>query len=361
MAVGGADPFAQMLAFSQTPVTVDQANARATNQGRFRFVSHLGRGSFGTVLKAYDQTGRRNVAVKLFESTGAISLFDLLFSGAAERRKLEEAKKEAETLHQLRHACIVGYITSYEYSLEGSRKGFAIVTRFCEKGSLHQYLESDRPSEAKRLGWYKQLAAALQFIHYKNITHRDLKPANILIDSDDSLKICDVGLAKAVWDIQEVYLRQSGGTSLEDYMTTTAGTVPYMAPEVWNRHYDSRSDIFSLGLVYMMIAESPKPLLPRAKWASGDETALGKLLHEQMPPRTVLASSILVPAPQYARASEIRLFDKMLKFDFHHRPDADELAVELITIEEMSGIRISSSSGSNPDPSPERPSGCCCN
>ena len=360
MAAGGVNAFEALLALSTSPVSVDDANARATLQGRFTFKSNLGSGAFGTVLKAYDKTKKCHVAVKLIESRGAVSPWELLLSltGSGERKRLEDAKNEAKTLYELRHPNIVGYITSYEYAAPLNRKGFAIVTRFCEKGNLCSYLKRYRPLQEKRLQWFQQLASALQFIHSKNITHRDLKPANILIDGDDTLKICDVGLAKAVWDIQEVYLKYSGGMSLGDYMTTQAGTVPYMAPEVFNRHYNLQSDIFSLGLVFVMIAESPTPLIPMAKWASIDDY-VGKLLHDQKPPRSLPASYILFPHLQHSTPHEVRLFDKMLKFEYHDRPKADEVVKEVLEIARLShiGIRLSSS---NPDPKPEPISGCCC-
>ena len=282
---------------------------------------------------------------------------------SVDRNKLDEAKKEANTLHQLRHPHIVGYITSYDYSISWGRKGFAIVTRFCEKGSLEQYLknnEDTRVMEAKRLKWFKQLAEALQYIHSKNITHRDLKPGNILIDGDDDLKIADVGLAKAVWDIQEVYLRQNAGVdSLEKYMTTEAGTVPYMAPEVFNKHYDSKSDIFSLGLVFVMIAECPVTPYLTARWQSYEDF-VGKLLDMESMLRSLPASHYLVPQLKYSKPSEIRMFNNMLKFDHHERLSANEVIEELDQIERASDIIVRSTNPSiNLDPEPESVSWCC--
>ena len=339
---------------------VEHASKKATNSSRFHFISLLGEGSFGTVLKAWDNNGKSYVAIKLFKAPGGgYSILQFIASRSAQRRQVEEARKEAYTLHQLRHPNIVGYITSYEYSISIGKKGFAIVTRFCEKGSLERYLTKERPPEMKRRKWLKQLTTALKFIHSQSIAHRDLKPGNILIDGEDDLKICDVGLAKCAWDIQKIYLRQSegGDTKLEKYMTTTAGTMYFMAPEVWNNHYNYKSDIFSLGLVFILIAEGKT--CPTAIWQNSSY-CLGELLYEKIPPRSSPASHLINPQLQYSKPSEVRLFNKMLKYDYHERPNAEEVAEDLTLIEkesEKSDLHISPSE--NLDPSPE-PTKCHC-
>ena len=67
-----------------------------------------------------------------------------------------------------------------------------------------------------------------------------------------NLKICDVGVAEVAWDMQAL-----SGKHLSQYMTSVVGTREYMAPEVWQGRYTDKSDVFSSGLVFVMIAESP--------------------------------------------------------------------------------------------------------
>lgn len=86
-----------------------------------------------------------------------------------------------------------------------------------------------------------QLLEALVYIHKKSIIHRDLKPSNIFLRSDLSLSIGDFGVA----------------TLMDDKRTktrTTVGSVNWMAPEVFERPYDERSDVWSFGCIMLEIA-----------------------------------------------------------------------------------------------------------
>ena len=127
---------------------------------------------------------------------------------------------------------------------------------YCPGGNLQSHLEGlaaqvKHITEEGRLSWFKQFASALEFIHHKDIAHRDLKPENILIGGDGQLKVADVGIAKTLYD----QLEAQG--SYQKYMETAAGTLPYMAPEVFSEHYTINSDIFSMGLVMFVICELP--------------------------------------------------------------------------------------------------------
>ncbi len=94
--------------------------------------------------------------------------------------------------------------------------------------------------------------------------HRDIKPANCLLTSDDTLKLTDFGLAKAVAHLDEPFepegevQRPNGdaGTFVSQ-AGRRAGTLPYMAPEAFTSkmEIDTRCDIYSLGIsLYRMLA-----------------------------------------------------------------------------------------------------------
>jgi len=81
------------------------------------------------------------------------------------------------------------------------------------------------------------VAGALEHMHEKRIMHRDLKPANIFIDSNNDLKVGDLGLS-----------RQLSSQTIEAY--SRVGTPLYMSPEVLKGlGYDWKSDVWSLGCI----------------------------------------------------------------------------------------------------------------
>ena len=91
-----------------------------------------------------------------------------------------------------------------------------------------------------------QVAGAMNYAHKQGILHRDIKPANLLLDLDGVVWITDFGLAKA---------------DDSDDLTHTGdllGTFRYMPPEAFEGKYDSRGDIYGLGItLFEMIALRP--------------------------------------------------------------------------------------------------------
>nr|XP_054773723.1 maternal embryonic leucine zipper kinase-like [Lytechinus pictus] len=92
-----------------------------------------------------------------------------------------------ELVHQ--HIC-----TLYEV-VETKNKIFMVI-EYCPGGELFDYIVAkDRLKEAEARGFFRQIIAAVAFIHHEGYAHRDLKPENLLLDEDQSLKLIDFGLA----------------------------------------------------------------------------------------------------------------------------------------------------------------------
>ena len=104
-------------------------------------------------------------------------------------------------------------------------------------------------SAKESLSLTEELADALAYAHSKNVIHRDLKPANILFRSNGKAVLSDFGIAKSVTDNRELTMT---GFSV--------GTPAYMSPEQkLGADIDSRSDLYSLGVVFYELLTGENP------------------------------------------------------------------------------------------------------
>ena len=162
-------------------------------------------------------------------------------------------------------------------------------------------------------------------VELMDVVHKDLKPENILVDDAENLKIADGGIAKALCDEQ--------GTSVQEYMQTVAGTLLYMAPEVWEGHYTRSSDVFSLGLVMFVICELPDPLVPMAHISRHlGQCALGQYMHMNRDARCLPATSLL--NANKCTSDEKELFNDMLQCSYQSRPAVGDVVRKLKDMEE---------------------------
>jgi len=120
-----------------------------------------------------------------------------------------------------------------------------MVLEYCPGGELFDYIvDRDRLCEAESRKFFRQIVAAVAYIHEAGYAHRDLKPENILIDEEHQLKLIDFGLCA----------KPRGG--METVLETCCGSPAYAAPElVSGRNYlGSEADIWSMGvLLYALL------------------------------------------------------------------------------------------------------------
>jgi class 3 adenylate cyclase len=212
--------------------------------GRYEIQSELGRGAMGAVYKARDPQIGRTVAIKIILMTNQTP-------EAAEEYK-KRFYREAQTAGQMSHP---GIVTIYDVNEDEYGQPF-LVMEFIEGMTLESLLAPAKAGERKLRPPLKQLidigaqvSDALDYAHRRNVIHRDIKPANILVTGDFKAKIADFGIAKLA------------GTT----MTQTGllvGTPAFMSPEqITGRPIDSRSDIFSFGIVlyWMFTGKRPFP------------------------------------------------------------------------------------------------------
>ena len=287
----------------------------------------IGRGSVGTVYRAFDAITRRQVALKVIGSSGV---------DPSEHARLSQ---EGQILSELDHAGIVKVVAFG--TLEGSasdtegrplEEGAPFVAMEWLDGEDLQARQKRAPlslREALEVG--RQVASALAAAHEAGVVHRDIKPSNIFLMEGAAgapirTKLVDFGVAAAASD--DVLLTTDTGGFV--------GTPAYMAPEQarGDAHADARSDLYSLGAtIFELIAGRPPHLGP---------TSIATLVRLATTPAPRL-SELLLDVP--AQLDE--LIHGMLLADRELRPgSAGEVMREFAEIAEDPNL---------PRPSPARP------
>ena len=230
--------------------------------GEWRIKRFIGAGSYGRVFEIERRDEFDTVytgalkAVTIPSSQGELDeiLADGMdMNGASTyfRDYVKELNREIALMSKLKgHSNIVSYEDHKMFPHEDG-VGWDILIRMELLTPITSYLKQNHTftrREVIQLGM--DLCRALEICQRYNIIHRDIKPANIFISETEDFKLGDFGVARIA--------SASTGAS------TRAGTVNYMAPEVFRgEKYTSNVDIYSLGLVmYQLLNANRMPLYP---------------------------------------------------------------------------------------------------
>ncbi|XP_023244879.1 TGF-beta receptor type-1 isoform X2 [Copidosoma floridanum] len=219
------------------PLLVQRSIAR-----QIQLVETIGKGRFGEVWRG--RWRGENVAVKIFSSREERSWF-----------------REAEIYQtvMLRHDNILGFIAA-DNKDNGTWTQLWLITDYHEKGSLFDYLNRSTVDTNGMIRMALSIATGLAHLHMEivgtqgkpAIAHRDLKSKNILVKTNGTCAIGDLGLA-----VRHDVINDKVDISINNRV----GTKRYMAPEVLEEtinqnHFDSfkRADVYALGLIFWEIA-----------------------------------------------------------------------------------------------------------
>ena len=222
---------------------------RGQTVGKYKILSPLGSGGFGTVYLAEDTWIDKKVAIKVPHRQN-VDFGDLL--------------REPRLLASLNHPNIVSILTAEKQS-----NIFFIVMEYVQGDTLETVISRDGKLDLTRtLDYTCQICNALDHAHQHGVIHRDLRPGNMLVSVGGLLKVADFGTSRFI--------------EIASHGTTVIGSPPYMAPEQFHGKTVFASDIYSLGVtMYQMLTGD----LPYNTPAPAD---LEKLMKGEMvsPPRT---------------------------------------------------------------------------
>ncbi len=220
---------------------------------QYKIIKKLGKGASGTVWKV------RNI------KSGLLRAMKRITKVRNNKNKINEILNEIEILKNLDHPNIVKI---FEFFIEAD--GYYIITEYCEYGELF--------NEIKLKGYFNEKIAAnimyqvFNAINYCHCTikliHRDLKPENIMIESIDSengfynIKLIDFGTAK---------IKQNDKNE-----NKVLGSCYYIAPEVLNKKYNEKCDIWSCGVILYILLCGNVPFNGRDEREIIQKIKLGK-------------------------------------------------------------------------------------
>ena len=189
--------------------------------GKYKILSTIGSGGFGTVYLAEDTWIDKKVALKVPHKQG-VDFGELL--------------REPRLLATLNHPNVVTILTA-----ERQENVFFIVMEFVPGETLEALITREGALDVLRaLDYTCQISNAVDHAHRHGVLHRDLRPSNVIVAESGMLKVADFGTSRFL--------------EIAAHGTTVIGSPPYMAPEQFEGRAVFASDLYSLGVtMYQML------------------------------------------------------------------------------------------------------------
>jgi calcium-dependent protein kinase len=236
-------------------------------------LKELGTGSYAKVLLVEHNITKAIRAMKVIQKR---------FKKGTNKTNEEDVINEVYLLMKMDHPNIVKIFEFYN-----GKNEYYLIMEYCSGGELFEKIVKSTLIEIQCAYLMYQILSAINYCHKMKIIHRDLKPENILIKKDEDgfyrVKICDFGTSQAF--------------KIGDIQSKIVGSAYYIAPEVLQKKYNSKCDLWSCGVIMFVLLTKKPPFTGKNEMMIMKNVVIGKykseLLDKYSPYAKDLVSKLL--------------------------------------------------------------------